>query len=251
MIHFVGAGSGAKDLITVRGSGLLREADVVIYAGSLVNPDLLDYTREGCEIYNSAEMTLEEVIGVMKQAESSGKTTVRLHTGDMSLYGAVREQYDRLEALGIPYSVCPGVSAFSGAAAALKVEYTLPSVSQTVIITREEGRTRMPEAETIRKLAAHHATMVIFLSTSLTEKLERDLVEGGYPPSTPAAVVYKATWPDERVFRCTAGTLHETVVKNGLKNMALIIIGDFLGENYTRSVLYDPSHATGYRKAKG
>ena len=188
MVHFVGAGSGAADLITVRGARLLGEADVVIYAGSLVNPALLSYTKPGCEIHNSAKMTLEEVIAVIRAAEAAGKTTVRLHTGDSSIYGAVREQFDELEALGIAYDVCPGVSAFCGAAAALKAEYTLPDVSQTVIITRAAGRTPVPARESIRALAAHRATMVLFLSTSLTEKLQRELLAGGDKRFTEAPI---------------------------------------------------------------
>lgn len=249
MVHFVGAGSGAADLITVRGARLLNEADVVIYAGSLVNPEVLNYTREGCRIYNSAEMTLEEVLKVMKAAEAEGKTTVRLHTGDSSIYGAVREQFDQLDALGIDYDVCPGVSAFCGAAAALRAEYTLPDVSQTVIITRAAGRTAVPERESIRSLAAHRATMVLFLSTSLTEKLQAELLEGGYPGSTPAAVVYKATWPEEKILHCTVETLHQTVTENGLSKTALIIVGDCLGDRYTRSRLYAPDFSTEYREA--
>ena len=248
MVHFVGAGSGAADLITVRGARLLGEADVVIYAGSLVNPALLQYTREGCEIHNSAEMTLEQVLAVVKAAEAAGKTTVRLHTGDSSIYGAVREQFDQLEALGIAYDVCPGVSSFCGAAAALKAEYTLPDVSQTVIITRAAGRTPVPERESIRSLAAHQATMVLFLSTSLAKKLQEDLLAGGYAPDTPAAVVYKATWPEEKIFRCTVGTLAETVEGAGLTKTALIIVGNCLGEDYERSKLYDPGFTTGFRR---
>lgn len=249
MIHFVGAGSGAVDLITVRGAKLLEQADVVIYAGSLVNPELLSYCRENCEIHNSAKMTLEEVIGVMQAAEKVGKTTVRLHTGDSSIYGAVREQFDELERLGIAYDVCPGVSAFCGAAAALKAEYTLPDVSQSVIITRAAGRTPVPERESIRALAAHQSTMVLFLSTSLTEQLQAELLTGGYPGSTPAAVVYKATWPDQRIFRCTVDTLHETVTKNGLTKTALIIVGGCLGTQYMRSLLYHPGFTTEFREA--
>ena len=250
MVHFVGAGSGAPDLITVRGARLLKEADVVIYAGSLVNPALLEYTKEGCEIHDSAKMTLEQVIEVVKAAEAAGKTTVRLHTGDSSIYGAVREQFDQLEELGIDYDVCPGVSAFCGAAAALREEYTLPDVSQTVIITRAAGRTPVPERESIRSLAAHRATMVLFLSTGLTEKLQRELLEGGYPADTPAAVVYKATWPEEKQLRCTVGTLHETVTKNGLTKTSLIIVGGCLGDKYDRSKLYDPGFTTEFRTAE-
>lgn len=250
MVHFVGAGSGAVDLITVRGARLLKEADVVIYAGSLVNPEVLSYTSEGCKIYNSAEMTLEEVIEVIKAAEAAGQMTVRLHTGDSSIYGAVREQFDQLDELGIEYDVCPGVSAFCGAAATLKAEYTLPDVSQTVIITRTAGRTAVPQRESIQSLAAHKATMVLFLSTKLTDKLQQELLEGGYAPETPAAVVYKATWPEEKVFKCTVGTLHKTVSENGLRKTALIIVGNCMGEEYLRSKLYDPSFSTEYREVK-
>lgn len=248
MVHFVGAGSGAADLITVRGAKLLGEADVVIYAGSLVNPELLGYTKEDCEIHNSAEMTLEQVLAVVKAAEAAGKTTVRLHTGDSSIYGAVREQFDKLEELGVAYDVCPGVSSFCGAAAALRAEYTLPDVSQTVIITRAAGRTPVPERESIRSLAAHQATMVLFLSTALAEKLQGELLAGGYPAETPAAVVYKATWPEEKVFRCTVETLARTVADNNLTKTALIIVGGCLGTEYQRSRLYDPGFTTEYRK---
>ena len=249
MVHFVGAGSGAVDLITVRGARLLNEADVVIYAGSLVNADLLTYTKPGCEIHNSATMTLEQVIDVIKAAEGEGKVTVRLHTGDSSIYGAVREQFDELEKLGIAYDVCPGVSAFCGAAASLKTEYTLPDVSQTVIITRAAGRTPVPEKESIRSLAAHQSTMVLFLSTSLTKQLQDDLLAGGYSGSTPVAIVYKATFPDEKILRCTVKTLHDTVTKNGLTKTSLIIVGDCMGDKYLRSMLYNPSFSTEYREA--
>lgn len=249
MVHFVGAGSGAVDLITVRGAKLLGEADVVIYAGSLVNPDLLSYTKEGCEIHDSAKMTLEQVIAVIREAEAAGKVTVRLHTGDSSIYGAVREQFDELIKLGIDYDVCPGVSSFCGAAAALKTEYTLPDVSQTVIITRTAGRTPVPERESIRTLAAHQATMVLFLSTSLTEVLQADLLAGGYPGNTPVAVVYKATWPEEKIFRCTVDTLHQTVTENGLTKTSLIVVGNCMGDTYLRSLLYHPGFTTEYREA--
>ncbi len=249
MVHFVGAGSGAVDLITVRGARLLKEADVIIYAGSLVNPDVLQYAGPDCKIYDSAYMTLEEVLDVIKTAEAAGKSIVRLHTGDSSIYGAVREQFDELEELGIEYDVCPGVSAFCGAAAALRAEYTLPDVSQTVIITRTAGRTGVPEKESIQSLAAHQTTMVLFLSTSLTEKLQAELLEGGYPGSTPVAVVYKATWPDEKIFRCTVDTLHKTVKENSLTKTSLIIVGGCMGEEYTRSKLYDPTFTTEFREA--
>ena len=249
MVHFVGAGSGAVDLITVRGARLLGEADVVIYAGSLVNPELLKSCKPECEIHNSATMTLEEVIDVIKAAEASGKTTVRLHTGDSSIYGAVREQFDELIKLGIEYDVCPGVSSFCGAASSLKTEYTLPNVSQTVIITRTAGRTPVPKRESIRALASHLSTMVLFLSTSLTEVLQAELKAGGYPGETPVAVVYKATWPDEKIFRCTVDTLHKTVTENGLTKTSLIIVGNCMGDEYLRSLLYHPGFTTEYREA--
>ena len=250
MIYIVGAGSGAEDLITVRGARLIAAADVIIYAGSLVNPKLLDSAKEGCELHNSAYMTLEEVIEVMKSAEAQGKNTVRLHTGDPCLFGAIREQMDALDRLGIAYEICPGVSSFCGAAAALRAEYTLPGVSQSVIITRMEGRTPVPERERISSLAAHGATMVIFLSAGMTEKLSRELIKGGYSPETPAAIVYKATWADEKVCRCTVDTLHKTAQENGISKTALICVGDFLGDDYSLSKLYDKSFETGYRKAQ-
>ena len=249
MVHFVGAGSGAVDLITIRGAKLLGKADVVIYAGSLVNPDLLHYCKEGCEIHDSAKMTLEQVIAVIKEAEAAQKTTVRLHTGDSSIFGAVREQFDELIGLGIEYDVCPGVSSFCGAASSLKTEYTLPDVSQTVIITRSAGRTPVPERQSIASLAAHQATMVLFLSTSLTEKLQSELLSGGYSGETPVAVVYKATWPEEKIFRCTVDTLHKTVTENGLTKTSLIIVGNCMGDKYVRSLLYHPGFTTEFREA--
>ena len=249
MVHFVGAGSGAADLITLRGKALLETADVIIYAGSLVSPELLGYTRPDCKIYNSAEMTLDQVIQVMETAENSGLTTVRLHTGDPCIYGAVREQMDRLEELGITYDVCPGVSSFCGAAAALKAEYTLPEVSQTVILTRMAGRTPVPESESIESLAAHNATMVIFLSTGMLEELSRRLIKGGYSAETPAAIVYKATWPEEKVCRCTVATLAQTAKENWITKTALITVGNFLGDVKSLSKLYSPDFETGYRKA--
>ena len=249
MVDFVGAGSGAADLITLRGKKLLEDADVIIYAGSLVNPALLDYKKEGCQVYNSAYMTLEEVIEVMKEAEAAGKRTVRLHTGDPCLYGAIREQMDELDRLGISYAVCPGVSSFCGAAAALHAEYTLPDVSQSVIITRMAGRTPVPEKEEIAGLAAHQATMVIFLSTGMLVALEERLMAGGYAPDTPAAIVYKATWPDEKVFRCTVSTLAKTAEENQVTKTALIVVGRVLDGDYSRSELYNPSFTTEFRQA--
>ena len=247
MIHFVGAGSGAVDLITVRGDRLLREADIVIYAGSLVNKELLSITKPECEIYDSAKMTLDQVPAVM--VPNKEKKIVRLHTGDPSIYGAIREQMDRLKEEGIEYEVCPGVSSMCGAAAALKAEYTLPDVSQTVIVTRMAGRTPVPERENIRSLAAHHATMVIFLSSGMTEKLKAELIAGGYEETTPCAIVYKATWPEQKVIRGVLKELPEMAKENNITKTALIVVGDFLGDDYELSKLYDPSFATEYREA--
>jgi precorrin-4/cobalt-precorrin-4 C11-methyltransferase len=249
MIHFVGAGPGAPDLITVRGQRLLAEADVIIYAGSLVNPALLEYKKDGCRVYDSAKMTLEEVTDVMREAEKEGLTTVRLHTGDPCIYGATREQMDILEEAGIKYDSTPGVSAFCGAASALDMEYTLPGISQSVIITRMAGRTPMPEKESIESFAAHGATMVIFLSTGMLEKLSSRLIAGGYAPDTPAAIVYKATWPEEKVVHCTVSTLAETARENNITKTALILVGGFLGDKYERSKLYDPGFTTEFRQA--
>lgn len=251
MIHFVGAGPGAADLITVRGQKYLQDADVVIYAGSLVNPELLKETKEGCCIYNSALMTLEEVLEVMEKAEKDGLITVRLHTGDPSLYGAVREQMDILDEKGISYDSCPGVSSFCGAAAALNLEYTLPDISQSVVITRMQGRTSVPEKEQIASFAAHGATMVLFLSAGLIGQLKGQLLEGGYKADTPAALVYKATWPEEESYICTIDTLEETAAEHGITKTALIIIGDIvLHHHYSRSKLYDPAFTTEYRMGK-
>ena len=250
MIRFVGAGSGAADLITVRGMKLLGEADVIIYAGSLVNPQLLDYKKEGCQVYNSATMTLEEVLDVMYEAEDKGLMTVRLHTGDPCLYGAIREQMDELDKKGIEYDYTPGVSSFCGAASALNLEYTLPNVSQSVVITRMAGRTPVPDKESIASFAAHQATMVVFLSTGLLEQLSEQLIAGGYSADTPAAIVYKATWPDERAYVCTVGTLAQTAKENHVTKTALMIIGDVVTHShYNRSELYNPEFTTEFRKA--
>lgn len=251
MIRFVGAGCGAEDLITVRGQRLLSEADVIIYAGSLVNPKLLDVRKDGCRVYNSAEMTLEEVLSVMYEAEDRGWMTVRLHTGDPCLYGAIREQMDALDKKGISYDYTPGVSSFCGAAAALNMEYTLPDVSQSVVITRMAGRTPVPERESVRAFAAHQATMVLFLSTGLLEKTQEELIAGGYDPATPAAIVYKASWPDEKTILCTVSTLAACARENGIKKTALIIVGDAVKQsNYARSELYNPTFQTEFRPAR-
>jgi precorrin-4/cobalt-precorrin-4 C11-methyltransferase len=248
MIHFVGAGSGAVDLITVRGQKLISEADVIIYAGSLVNKELLDYKKDDCKVHNSATMTLEQVIEVMKKAEKSELITVRLHTGDPCIYGAIREQMDILDQNDIGYDYCPGVSSFCGAAAALDLEYTLPDVSQTVIITRMAGRTSVPEKESIELLAAHQTTMVIFLSTGMLEELSKRLIAGGYEEETPAAIVYKATWPDEQKFVCTIKTLARTAQENNITKTALIIVGNVIDSEYRRSDLYNPNFETEFRK---
>ena len=248
MIHIVGAGPGAVDLITVRGQRLLSEADVVIYAGSLVSRELLDWARQDARIYDSATMDLEQVLEVMEPAERDGLTTVRLHTGDPCLYGAIREQMDGLDARGIGYDICPGVSSFCGAAAALGMEYTLPGISQSVVITRMAGRTPVPDRESIGKFAAHGSTMVIFLSAGMTGKLSEELMKGGYPGDTPAAIVYKATWPDEKVVRCTVAALKETADREGIHKTALIVVGNTVAQTgYERSKLYDPAFTTGFR----
>ena len=250
MVHFVGAGPGAADLITLRGARLLEEADVIIYAGSLVNPALLDRAKEGCALHNSATMTLEEVLAVIEQAEAAGRTTVRLQTGDPSLYGAIREQMDALDARHIPYDDTPGVSSFCGAAAALCAEYTLPDISQSVIITRMPGRTAVPEREVLADLARHGASMVLFLSAGMMERVQQELLKGAYDEDTPAALVYKATWPEEKAVRCTVGTLAQAGRAHGIDKTALVLVGDFLDTpDYSRSRLYDPTFCTEYREA--
>ncbi len=251
MVYFVGAGTGAADLITLRGMRLLEQADLIIYAGSLVNPQLLQYAREGCEIHNSALLTLEEVIALMERAQEQGKCIVRLHTGDPSIYGAVREQMDALDRLGIPYESCPGVSACFGAAASLNLEYTLPGISQTLIITRMEGRTGVPDRERIESLAAHQSSMAIYLSTGMLEELSRRLVAGGFCQETPAALVYKATWPEEEAYVCTVGTLCETAEAHGITRTALVLVGEVITHrHYQKSRLYAADFTTGFRLAK-
>ncbi len=249
MIHFVGAGPGAVDLITVRGMRLIEEADVIIYAGSLVNPALLEYAKNNPEIHNSATMTLEEVADVMLTADAEGKDVVRLHTGDQSIYGAVREQMDILDAAGRKYDSCPGVSACFGAAASLDIEYTLPNVSQTLIITRMEGKTPVPDRESIEALASHNASMAIYLSSGMLDELSKRLIAGGIPADTAAAIVYKATWPEEKSFICTVANLGETGRNNGITKTAIVLVGDIITHaNYDRSKLYDPDFTTEYRR---
>ena len=235
MIRFVGAGPGAPDLLTLRGAELLARADCVIYAGSLVNPALLGLTKPGCALFNSAEMTLEQVIAQMEAQEALHHETVRLHTGDPSLYGAIREQMDALDARGIPYDVAPGVSSLSGAAAALQVEYTIPGVNQTVIVTRMAGRTPVPAGQDIASLAAHGAAMVIFLSAGMLDALQAELLRGAYAEETPAALVYKATWPEERLLRCRLGDLAAVGREAGVRRTALVLVGDFLRQAGERS----------------
>ena len=228
MVHFVGAGPGAPDLITLRGQQLLKEAGQVIYAGSLVNPELLQNCRADCRILDSARMTLEEVIAAILRAESEGLVTVRLHTGDPSVFGAIREQMAELDRHNVPYDVTPGVSSFCAAAAALNAEYTLPGVSQSLILTRMAGRTPVPDKENMAAMASHGCSMDT--------------------PETPAAIVYKASWPEEKVFRCTVGTLAACAAENHITKTALLLVGDFLGNLRERSKLYDPGFTTGYRK---
>lgn len=250
MVHFVGAGCGAPDLITVRGMYLLGKADIIIYAGSLVNPELLNYAKEPCKIYNSAKMTLEAVMDVFLDASEEGLDLVRLHTGDPSLYGAIREQIDLLDQAKIPYDVTPGVTAAFGAAASLGIEYTLPEISQTLILTRMDGRTSVPDREKMESLAAHQASMAIYLSAAMLDELAERLIAGGYPPDTPAALVYKASWADERSWLCSLKDLAETGRKNRITKTALVLVGDAVAHRtYARSKLYDPDFSTEYRRA--
>ena len=251
MVYFVGAGTGAVDLITVRGMRLLEKADVIIYAGSLVNPELLQYANKDCEIHDSAKLTLEEVLTIIQKAEVDGKLTVRLHTGEPSIYGAVREQMDELDRLGISYESCPGVSACFGAAASLNLEYTLPGISQSLIITRMEGRTKVPEKESIESFAAHQASMAIYLSTGMLKELSERLVAGGYRKETPAALVYKATWPEEEAYICTIETLYDTAKEHGITKTALVLVGEIIThQNYKKSRLYAADFSTEFRQAK-
>lgn len=248
-VHFVGAGPGAKDLITVRGMELLKKAQVIIYAGSLVNPELLEYATDAV-VYDSAYMTLAEVIDVIKKSNEEDKELVRLHTGEPSLYGAVREQMDALNELGIAYDSCPGVSACFGAAASLNLEYTLPEVSQSLIITRMAGRTAVPEKESIESFAFHRATMAIYLSTSMLDELKDRLIAGGYSEDTPAAIVYKATWPEEEKYICKVSELPLIAKENNITKTALILVGDVINTtNYEKSRLYAADFSTEYRKS--
>ncbi|RHV66876.1 precorrin-4 C(11)-methyltransferase [Clostridium sp. OM02-18AC] len=248
MIYFIGAGPGDPELITVKGKRLIDEADIIIYAGSLVNPQVLSGAKESAEIYNSATMHLQEVLEVMKRGVKAGKKVVRVHTGDPSIYGAHREQMVELDKLGIPYEIVPGVSSFLAAAASLKREYTLPGVSQTVILTRMEGRTAVPEREQIEALAAHQTTMVIFLSVGEIVELGRRLQAGGYPADTPAAVVYKASWEDQKIVTGTLADIADKVKEAGIRKTALVTVGHFLGDTFELSKLYDAHFTTEFRQ---
>ena len=250
MISFIGAGPGDPELLTIKGKKLIDSADVIIYAGSLVNPEVLSGRKEGAEVYNSALMDLDEVIDVMEKAERDGLKCVRVHTGDPAIFGAHREQMDRLDKLGITYEVIPGVSSFLGTAAVLNKEYTLPGKSQTVILTRMEGRTPMPEREKLVDLARHHSTMIIFLSIGFLDEMTQQLMEGGYESTTPVAVVYKATWPDQKIVRGTLADIAPKVKEAGITKTALTVVGDFLGDEYELSKLYDKHFTTEFRQAK-
>ncbi|NPV52723.1 MAG: precorrin-4 C(11)-methyltransferase [Firmicutes bacterium] len=240
-VYFIGAGPGDPDLLTIKAKNILEAADVVIYAGSLVNPEILRYARKDAKVYNSAGMTLEEIVRVMAEAVRERKVVARLHTGDPSLYGAIQEQIDWLEEDGILCEVVPGVSSMSAAAASLKREYTLPGVSQTMIVTRLSGRTSVPGEERLSYLAKHGSSMVIFLSVHMIREVLEQL-RAGYSPETPVAVVYKASWPDEQIIRGRLKDIAEKVEAAGVGRTALILVGDFLEckhDKYERSKLYD------------
>ena len=248
-VYIVGAGAGDPELITVKGQKLLQKADVIIYAGSLVNPALLDFAKEGAEIHDSASMTLPEVIETIEKAVAKDLMVVRLHTGDPSIYGAIQEQMDALKKKGIDFEVVPGVSSFLATAAALKQEYTLPGISQTVIITRNEGRTPVPEREKLRSLAAHQATMCIFLSITMLEDVVKELVEGGYAPSTPIAIVQRASWPEQKIVRATLETIVAEIADKGIDRTAMIVVSRCLGADYELSRLYAPEFSHMFREA--
>ncbi|GAB6168916.1 precorrin-4 C(11)-methyltransferase [Clostridium carnis] len=245
MVYFIGAGPGDVDLITIKGRDILTKADIVIYAGSLVAKEHLTFCKKDVISYNSASMNLDEVIEVIKKNEN--KIIVRLHTGDPSIYGAIKEQMDELDRLNIDYKVIPGVSSFTAAAAAINKEFTLPSVTQTVILTRVEGRTPVPETENLEVLAKIGASMAIFLSISMIDKVVEKLKKG-YGRNVPIAVVERATWEDERVITGTLDDISEKVKKAGIKKCAQILVGDFIDCSYEKSLLYDKSFTHMYRK---
>ena len=245
MVYFIGAGPGDVDLITVKGRDILSKADVVIYAGSLVAKEHMDFCKEGVEIHNSASMTLDEVIEVIKN--NKDKLIVRLHTGDPSIYGAIKEQMDELDKYGIEYKVVPGVSSFVAAASSIKKEFTLPSVTQTVILTRVEGRTKVPETEDLEKLASVGASMAIFLSISMIDKVTEKLRKG-YGRNVPIAVVARATWEDEKIIIGTLDDIVEKVKAEGINKCAQILVGDFIDCEYEKSLLYDKTFTHMFRE---
>ena len=249
MVYFIGAGPGDVDLITVKGRDILSKADVVIYAGSLVSKEHISFCKEQVEVHNSASMTLEQVIEVMKEGEAKGKIIVRLHTGDPAIYGAIKEQMDELDKLDIKYAVIPGVSSFTAAAAAIQKEFTLPSVTQTVILTRVEGRTPVPEGERLERLAEIGASMAIFLSISMIDKVV-DKLRKGYGRNVPIAVVERATWEDERSIIGTLDDICEKVKAANITKCAQILVGDFIDCEYDKSLLYDKSFTHMFRKGE-
>jgi precorrin-4/cobalt-precorrin-4 C11-methyltransferase len=253
IVTFVGAGPGAADLITIRGARLLRHADVVVFAGSLVDRQLVARYATSADVYDSAGMTLPEVIEVLANAALAGKNVVRLHTGDPSIYGAIQEQMEALDGLGIEYTVVPGVTSAFAAAAALKQELTLPEVSQTVIFTRIEGRTPVPENEQLHRIAAIGATLVIYLSVGMIARVVEQLLQGAYTPETAAAVVCRASWDDEQILRGSLADIAAAVLDAGIDRQALIIVGDVLAARReglkAKSLLYDGGFAHGFRGA--
>ena len=251
-VYFVGAGPGAIDLITVRGLSLIKEADTIIYAGSLVNPELLSFKKEGAFVYDSSKMTLDEIVERMVSSAKNNETVIRLHTGDPSLYGAIGEQMRELKKRDIPFEVCPGVSACFGAAASLSLEYTLPDVSQTLILTRLSGKTLVPKSEEIESLAAHRASMAVYLSSGMLPELTQKLIAGGYEEDTESALIYKATWPDEKVIRAPLSKIPKLAKKEGIDRFAILIVGAALSENdFSNSKLYDKNFDTAFRKGEG
>ncbi|WP_195856747.1 cobalt-precorrin-4 methyltransferase [Aerococcus urinae] len=246
-VTFVGAGPGDVELITLKGYKALSQADRVIYAGSLINKDLLDYCKNGAETYDSAKLDLNEILDLIEEAIAQDKEVVRLHTGDASLYGSIREQIEELKKRQIDFAVIPGVSSFLGAAAAIGTEYTVPEVSQSLIITRMAGRTPVPEKENLRSLASHQTSMAIFLSVQNIQGVVEELLAGGYSKDTPAAVIYKATWPEEKQVVGTLSDIAEKTQAAGIKLTALILVGDFLGKEFYYSKLYDADFSHGFR----
>ncbi len=250
-VVFIGAGPGDPELITLKGKKWLEQADVVIYAGSLLNPEYLRFCKKDVELHDSAKMGLPEMLKVMVTSVKAGKLVARVHDGDPSFYGAIQEVMTALDKEGIEYFRVPGVSCLLGGAAALNRELTLPNISQTVIITRPEGRTPVPEAESIIKLAAHQATMVIFLGAPHIARVVEDLQRGGYPKETPCQVVYKATWPEQKIVKGTLANIVGKVKAQSITETALIFVGRVLDpKTYDLSKLYDPKFTTGFRKGE-